>query len=48
MDSVANPHHLDAGPDHAFDFDVYPNPTFHSDADPDPTLSILSGSLSYH
>ncbi len=36
--SVADPHHLDADPDHAIPFDVVPDSLFHSDADPDPTF----------
>jgi hypothetical protein len=40
--SVADPHHLDADPVPAFQFDadVDPDPTFHSDADPDPIFQF--------
>ncbi len=36
--SVADPHHLDAGPDPACHYDADPDPACHFDTDPDPTF----------
>jgi hypothetical protein len=33
---VADPHHVDAGPDPTFHFDLNPNPTFKVGANPNP------------
>jgi hypothetical protein len=42
LDSVADPHHVGADPDHACYFDADPGPdlTFHSDEDPVPSFQI--------
>ncbi len=40
--SVADPHHVNADPDHAFHFDADLDPTFHSDADTNPTFQFYA------
>ncbi len=40
--SVADTHHIDADPDHAFHFDADPDPACHFDADPDPDPTFRS------
>jgi hypothetical protein len=38
---VADPHHLNADPNPAFQFNEDPDPAFHVNADPDPAFNLL-------
>jgi hypothetical protein len=45
INSVADPHHVDANPDPACHSDADPDLTFHFDADPDPSFLIKAQNL---
>jgi hypothetical protein len=45
INSVADPHHVDADPDSACHFDAEPDLTFHIGADPDPSFQIKAQTL---
>ncbi len=43
--NVADPHHVDADPDPACNFDPVPDPIFHFDADPNPSFQIKTQNI---
>jgi|LakMenEpi03Aug12_release.lakeMendotaPanAssembly.Ray.scaffolds.fasta_scaffold5538915_1 hypothetical protein len=47
LSRVADPHHINAGPDPAFQFSADPDPAFHinADHDLDPTPHQIDGNL---